>query len=338
MNKKIQGQLDAQIQRKRTAQVVEVSEAPAFTPDIFESDNREHSLVEVNFKDMSARLVESSDAPKVTREVLETLGKPIKTVEMFYENAFWQVAVRDGIPLELEIKQLKIRLGYADQETDFAAMEERDLEISRVLLSEMLVDPAFSYKDKGEGIPIEARSQVMLNSLAEAVSVVCYPEADQIYQVTVRRGLPENKFALFGDFEWYPVGNQQKKYVDMSDEELSAEMARQQARHQVLVPAMIVDPNLTWTQVQDGEKEKLSLSTDKDSLFSVAAGIETPADEKVPYPVELLSERFMRTLNEAHNVVTLPARGLASLQRFFRSNADTTGTEESGESVGDDGG
>lgn len=319
MNKKIQEQLDAQIQKKRAAQVVEVSEAPTFTPDIFESDTREHSLVEVNFRDMSARLVESSDAPKITREILETLGKPIKTVEMFYENAFWQVAVRDGIPLELEIKQLKIRLGYADQETDFAAMEERDLEISRMLLSEMLVDPAFSYKDKGEGIPIESRSQVMLNSLAEAFSVVNYPEADQIYQVTVRRGLPENKFALFGDFEWYPVGNQQKKYVDMSDEELSAEMARQQARRQILVPAMIVDPNLTWTQVQDGE---------------VAEVIETPADEKSPYPVELLSERFMRTLNEAHRVVTTPEAALNSLQRFLRSNLDEPeGTDEGSTTV-----
>ena len=319
MNKKIQEQLDAQIQKKRAAQVVEVSEAPTFTPDIFESDTREHSLVEVNFRDMSARLVESSDAPKITREVLETLGKPIKTVEMFYENAFWQVAVRDGIRLELEIKQLKIRLGYADQETDFAAMEERDLEISRVLLSEMLVDPAFSYKDKGEGIPIEFRSQVMLNSLAEAFSVVNYPEVDQIYQVTVRRGLPENKFALFGDFEWYPVGNQQKKYVDMSDEELSAEMARQQARRQILVPAMIVDPNLTWTQVQDGE---------------VAEVIEAPADEKAPYPVELLSERFMKTLNEAHRVVTTPEAALKSLQRFLRSNLDEPeGTDEGSTTV-----
>ena len=319
MNKKTQDALDAQIQKKRAAQVVEVSEAPAFTPDIFESDTREHSLVEVNFRDMSARLVESSDAPKITREILETLGKPFKTVEMFYENAFWQVAVRDGMPLELEIKQLKIRLDYADQETDFAAMEERDLEILRSLLSEMLVDPAFSYKDRGEGIPIESRSQVMLNSLAEAFSVVNYPEADQIYQVTVRRGLPENKFALFGDFEWYPVGNQQKKYVDMSDEELSAEMARQQARRQILVPAMIVDPNLTWTQVQDGE---------------VAEVIETPADEKSPYPVELLSERFMRTLNEAHRVVTTPEAALNSLQRFLRSNLDEPeGTDEGSATV-----
>ena len=139
--KKIQEQLDAQIEAKRVAQVVEVSEAPTFTPDIFEHDERETSLVEINFKDKSARLVETSDAPKVTREVLETLGKPVKTVEFFYENSFWQVAVRDGIPLELEIKQLKIMIEYADREGNPAAMEERDLEISRMLFSGMMVDP-----------------------------------------------------------------------------------------------------------------------------------------------------------------------------------------------------
>ena len=66
MDRKIQEQLDAQIQKKRVAQVVEVSEAPLLTPDIFERDNRKTAIVEVNFKDKSARLVETSDAPKVT--------------------------------------------------------------------------------------------------------------------------------------------------------------------------------------------------------------------------------------------------------------------------------
>ena len=61
--------------------------------------------------------------------------------------------------------------------------------------------------------------------------------------------------------------------------------------------------------------------------------------EGAPYPVEYLSERFMQTLMEAHRVVNIPEAGLKSLQRFLRaSNADTSGTQESGESVGDDGG
>ena len=321
MDRKIQEQLDAQIQKKRVAQVVEVSEAPTFTPDIFEHDERETSLAEINFKDMSARLVESSDAPKVTREVLETLGKPVKTVEFFYENSFWQVAVRDGIPLELEIKQLKIMMEYADREGNPAAMEERDLEISRMLLSGMMVDPSFSYLGVGEGIPIETRSPVMIASLAAAFSAVNSPEEDAIFQVTVRRGVPADAFAITGEtFEFYPVGGKQKKYTEMSDDELAADMARNTARRQVLVPAMIVEPRLLYTPVFDASEEAVDLPAEEDTEG---------------YPVGLLSERFMRTLFEAHRVVNIPAAGVAALQRFLRAGADTAGTDTGGESVGE---
>ena len=308
MNKEIQEQLDAQIASKRAAQVVEVSEAPTFTPDIFEHDDRETSRVEVNFSDMSARWVESSDAPKVTRAVLETLGKPVKTVEIFFENSFWQVAVRDGIPLELEIKQLKMLLESADREGTPAAREERDLEISRMLLAGMMEDPPFSYKGEAHGTPIEDRSPVMIASLAEALSAVISPEEDQIFQVTVRRGTPADAFAVTGEsFEWYPAGGKQKKWTDMSDEELSTELARHTARRKVLVPAMIVDPKLSYTDEGDG------------------------------YCVDALSERFMKTFNEAHRVVNVPAAGLAALQRFRRANrVRSEGADEGSEPVGDD--
>ena len=98
--KKIQEQLDAQIKAKRVAQVVEVSEAPLLTPNIFERDERETAIVVVNFKDESARLVESSDAPKLTADVLKTKGKPVKTVEMYFDDQIWKVEVRDGKPLK----------------------------------------------------------------------------------------------------------------------------------------------------------------------------------------------------------------------------------------------
>ena len=66
MDQKIQEQLDKQIAAKRVAQVVEVSEAPLLTSEIFERDARTEAIVVVNFRDESARLVESSDAPKLT--------------------------------------------------------------------------------------------------------------------------------------------------------------------------------------------------------------------------------------------------------------------------------
>ena len=50
MNSKIQSQLDRQIEKKRVSQVVEHSEAPALTSDVFEKDDRESAICEVNFK------------------------------------------------------------------------------------------------------------------------------------------------------------------------------------------------------------------------------------------------------------------------------------------------
>ncbi|MXV84954.1 hypothetical protein F4Z98_16480 [Candidatus Poribacteria bacterium] len=312
MNKDIQSQLDARISSRRAAQVVEASDLPTFTPDIFDHDERETALVEVNFREMSARVVEASDAPKITRDVLETLGKPIKTVELFFEDSFFQVSVRDGIPLELEIQQLRLMTEYADREKDPVVKEERNIELSRLLLSGMIVDPQFSYRGRGEGIPIETRSRVMLDSFAEAFSVVNQLETDAIYQVTVRRGVPADAFAITGGetFEFYPVGKQ-KKYLEMSSEELSAEMVRNTARRRALVPAMIVDPQLSYTE---------------------DIGVENPShgsDENVPYPVGLLSERFLRTFFEAHRVVNVPAAGVASLRRFLRASGDTSTSENS---------
>ena len=318
-DKKIQSQLDAQIQKKRAAQVVEVSEAPTLTSEIFERDARKTATVIVNFKDMSARLVETSDAPKLTAEVLKTKGKPVKTVEMFFDDQMWQVAVRDGKPLSLEVEQMKLLMEYEGQEHDRAAMEERDRIIANLLLGKMMVDPPFSYKGEGEGTPIENRSSIMIEALCNAYNAVNHPTKDEIFQVTVRRGIPADTYALFGEsFEWYPVGGEAKKYVDMSEDELAAAEARDSAQRQVLVAKMILDPLLSYTPVVDGE--------------------EPSDDDTEGYPVELLSERYMKTLFEGHRVTNIPDAGLRSLQRHFRSRANSERENEAGESVGDDGG
>ncbi len=319
-DKNIQDQLDAQIKAKRAAQVVEVSEAPTLTSEIFERDDRREAIVEVNFRDMSARLVETSDAPKLTTEVLQTLGKPLKTVEMFFDNQIWQVTVRDGVPLELEIQQLKIIKEYADREHDPTVMAECDRAIANLMLAHMIVDPQFSYQGEGEDPPIEARSSVLIDALSNAQVAVNNLTEDEIYQVTVRRGIPSDAFAIAGEtFEFYSVGGKRRSYVEMPDEELSVEMARNTARRQVLVPAMIVDPHLSYTPVSED--------------------VEVSGGDTEGYPVGLLSERFMRTLMEAHKVTNIPEAGLRSLQHHFRSrNRDTNGTQESRKSLGDDGG
>ena len=326
MNKKIQEQLDKQIEAKRAAQVVEISEAPTLTSEIFERDTRTEAIVEVNFRDESARLVETSDAPKLTVEVLKTKGKPVKTVEMFFEDQMWQVKVRDGRSLSVEVAHLKLLVEYADSEGDRAAMDERDRAIANLLLGKMMADPVFSYKGEGEGPPIEDRSSVMIEALCNAFAAVNNPTEDEIYQVPVRRGIPADAFAMFGEsFEWYPVGGKAKKYVDMSEEELAAAEARNAAQRQVLVAKMILDPVISYTPVAD----------DKDLKYLIKEPSDTDTEG---YPVGLLSERYLKTLHEAHRVVNIPEAGLKSLQRFLRSNADTTGSEESGASVDDDGG
>ena len=315
--KSIQEQLDAQIEAKRVAQVVEVSEAPTLTSEIFERDARTEAIVVVNFRNESARLVETSDAPKLTAEVLKTKGKPVKAVEMFFDDQMWQVAVRDGKPLSLEVEQMKLLLEYEDQEHDRATMEERDRIIANLLLGKMMVDPPFSYKGEGEGTPIEDRSSIMIESLCNAYNAVNHPTENEIFQVTVRRGIPADIFALFGEtHEWLSVGGKAKKYVDMSEDELAAAEARNSAQRQVFVAKMILDPQISYTPVADDE---------------------APSENDIEgYPVELLSERYMKTLHEAHRVVNIPEAGLKSLQQFLRAgNPDNRGTEASGESVGE---
>ena len=324
MNSKIQSQLDRQIEKKRVSQVVEHSEAPALTSDVFEKDDRESAIVEVNFKDTSARLVESSDAPKLMVEVLKTKGKPVKTVEMFWDDQMWTVKIWDGKPLDIEVAHLKILEQYIGQEKDGIAMDERDRAVANLLLGKLMYSPAFSYMGEGEGSPIEARSSIMIDALCSAYASVNNPTEDSIYQIEVRRGVPSDAFALLGDtFEWYPVGTTSKKYVDMSEDELSAVVAQKTAERQVLVPSMILDPVLSYKEIDETEVD-------------VEAIADIEIAEADPYPVEYLSERFLQTLFEAHKVVNIPEAGLKSLQRFLRaSDADTDGPEESGESVGE---
>lgn len=297
MNKKIQDQLDAQIEAKRAAQVVEVSEAPTLTSEIFELDMQETALVEVNFTDESARVVETSDAPKLTRKILQKKGKPIKTVETFFHDRMWQVKVRDGLPLSVEVELLKIRMEYAEQKGNPRVVsEERDRAIANLLLGKMMEEPQFSYQGQGEGPPIEERSSVLIESLCNAYNDVNALETDEIYQVTVRRGVGADVFALFGEsFEFYPVGVKSKKYVDMSEDELAAAEGRQAARRKVFVAKMILDPVIAYTPAED-------------------------AIDTVGYPVDQLSERYLKTLHEAHQVVNIPEAGLKSLQRFLRAS------------------
>ena len=58
-------------------------------------------LVEVNFKDQVGTARGNLGCTEVDSvKCLETKGKPVKTVEMFFDDQIWKVEVRDGKPLK----------------------------------------------------------------------------------------------------------------------------------------------------------------------------------------------------------------------------------------------
>ena len=90
----------------------------------------------------------------------------------------------------------------------------------------------------------------------------------------MRRGDPCGcTFTLFGEsFEWYPVGGEAKKYVDMSEDELAAAEARNMARRRVLVARMIDDPPLLYKKPDETEAET-EAEQDRTTSAEETAGI-----------------------------------------------------------------
>lgn len=323
MNSSIQSQLDDQIKKKRSAKVVDTSDAPVLSLDILQRDKRATDIVEINLKDQTARVVEASDAPKLTKDVLVEKGKPIQTVELIFDGQVFQVGVRHGKPMRVEVAHSRTLDAFkeriADAETLTAELlEERETAVKHLLLASMVVDPVtthpmFSYQhasenraSAGDAYPIEDCSQLLLNALWEAYTAINFPPEDDIYQVAVLRGTPLDTALLLGEtFETYPVGDLGKKFVDMSDEELEAVAARSLAQRRVLVATMLPEVGLRL----NGDAQEGTL------------------------PVEGISESLLQTLFEAYRVTNIPAAGLDALQRFRTVGGDGDGQETDRESV-----
>ena len=316
MNESIQSQLDEQLKQKRSAKVVETSDAPLLTPDVLERDKRSKDLVEINLKDQTARVVETSDAPELTAEVLSAKGRPIQTVELVFDGQVFQVGVRHGKPMHVEVahsrvlNEFKERMSESDELTA-ELLEERDTAVKHLLVSSMITDPVtthpmFSYENEGEGHPIEDCSQILLNALWEAYTAIQFPREDDIYQVQVLRGTPLDTALLLGEtFETYPVGDLGKKFIDMSADELEAVEKRSLAQRRVLVALMLPDVPLSL----NGQEREGAM------------------------PVEDLSEAMLATLFEAYRVANIPAAGLASLERFRAMVKDRDRQDTDRESV-----
>ena len=212
----------------KSVRVVEVSDAPLMTPDVLTNDERTTDIVEINLKNQSARVVESSDAPKLTKKIIQEKDKPIKTVEVPFDGLKWQIHVRYGVPLGIDLQRQKIVNSYIQKNKDGTpkpldarTRKERNEKVKRFMLSAMLVNPRFTYGESVEGVAsIEKQSQILVNALWQAYVEVNFPVADEIYQVTVLRGVPFDASILIGKgFGLYPLNILGKSDTKLTDDE-----------------------------------------------------------------------------------------------------------------------
>lgn len=251
------------------AKIVETSELPSFS-EILERDAREFESVEINFKDMSAVPVEQSDAPQLTHKVFKTLGKPIKTVEMVFGNKPYQVLVRDGVPLSVEVLyyQKVIALSKSQKDVPLEMLQEAkhaDRDITNLWVAKLVADPEFKYNGRGTGPRIETTSDILIDALIQAVDAINSPSEDTIYQVEVRRRFDLSKVLAESVISDMKTDADPKNFVNLTEVELIEAEARLRARREAILPAVL-------PVCQD-------------------------------YPVKLLSERFIKTLYSAYRVI-----------------------------------
>ena len=327
MQKEIQQKIDAQLKKGNTpapaVRIIETADAPLLSVELVDKDTRDSDIVEINFRDKSAYVVEESNAPILTHEVLDTKGKPIKSVEVDFEGEKPVVFVRDGKPLSLEIAEDRLRIAYRERFDAIGAedtpeakdkhsklLTEHNKAIRQLTVANMIANPQFSYNGVGEGSPVE-ELKLLLNMLFEAYAVVNFPSEDEIFQITVLRGVPgEAAILLQSGFELYPLGELGKKMVDLSDTEIEQLEARNIAQRRVLVSSLIPGLNLSY----NGQGNKNA------------------------FPVEDISQRYLATLFEAYRVVNIPTARRDALLRFQRLFGDRNRKEADVKSLAADGG
>ena len=327
MQKEIQKKLDAQIAKGNkpapAVRIIETADAPLLSGELVDKDKRESDIVEINFRDKSAYVVEASNAPILTHKVLAEKGKPIKSVEIDFDGEKPVVHVRDGKPLSLQIAEDQLTIAHRERvdaigaedtpeakDTHSKLLTEHDKAIRQLTVARMIAAPEFSYNGVGEGRPVE-ELKLLLFTLFEAYAIVNFPDADEIFQVTVLRGVPgEAAIMLQQGFELYPLGDPGKKMVDLSDADILKLEERTRAQRRVLTSSLIPGLNLSY----NGQGNKNA------------------------FPVEDISERYLQTLFEAYRVVNIPTARRDALLRFQRLFGDRDRKGEDAEPVAANGG
>ena len=221
--------------------------------------HREAEIVEVNLKNSQARIVESSDAPELTHDILAIKAKPIQIVEICYDGKPYQVHVRHGKQLGDELKFKRIGIEYGE-----------DASIN-FMLSKMIANPLFSWNAEGEGYPIENISHLLKDKLCEACLAVNDPTEDDIYQVEVYLGVPDEILDVVHTLLPTQSPN------EMTDDDLIKNEKAYHIAQQKLVVAMIASPVLS----------------------------ESECERNDAYPVSSISEGMMQTFFNAVNVVNV---------------------------------
>ena len=219
--------------------------------------HRETEIVEVNLKNSQARIVESSDAPELTHDILAIKAKPVQIAEIRYDGKPYQVHIRHGKKLGDELKSKRISIQYGE-----------DASIN-FMLSKMIANPLFSWNGEGEGHPIEDISHRLKATLCEACLEVNDPAEDDIYQVEVYLGIPDEVLEVVHTL--LPTQHPN----EMTDDDLIKHEKADRIVRQTFVVATIASPVLAESECE---------GTDV-------------------YPVSSISEGMMQTLFNAVSVV-----------------------------------
>ena len=213
--------------------------------------------MEINFLDGSARVVESSDAPEITPEILKEKAKPIQSAKMIFDAAEYQIKIKHGKGLVLDIAQSQLLERMKD-----ADPAERTKAVKHLFLADMVViqdtptdapTPMFSYQGTPDGFPpIEDCSDILLNELWNAYVDVNFPIEDAKYQVTILRGMPIHASHLLRDtLELYPVRNALTPVKDMGEDAKYRGLGstrRYCTKACVIVSSMCICPSFSFNQ------------------------------------------------------------------------------------------
>ena len=221
--------------------------------------HRETEIVEVNLKNSQARIVESSDAPELTHDILAIKAKPIQIVEIPYNDKTYQVHIRHGKQLGDELKYKRIGIEYGE-----------DASIN-FMLSKTVADPLLSWNGEGEGYPIEDISYRLKVKLTEACLAVNDSTEDDIYQVEVYLGIPDEILNVVNTL--LPT----QSFYEMTDDELIKNEKTYHIARQKFVVATIASPVLSESECEGNDA----------------------------YPVSSISEGMMQTLFNAVSVVNV---------------------------------